>query len=80
MTETKEFEMTEEDLAVLLDASKPVPYMIIGGVEPPSPIESANAAWAQLGKKMGFSYMTVKPVPGKSQLFFTAEVLSPKGG
>lgn len=67
-----EFEMTEEDLQKILDASRPVPCIMIGGVTPPSPQDNANRAWRNLGERMGFEYMTVKPVPGKGQRFFTA--------
>ena len=72
----KEFEMTEEQLAALLDACKPVPYFAVGGSygEPSSPQENANRAWEQLGSELGFKHMTVEPVPGKGQRFFTAEV------
>jgi hypothetical protein len=69
----REFEMTEDDLAALKEAGKSVPYMIVGGMEPMSPQDRANRAWSQLGDRMGFKYMTVQPVAGKSQLFFTAE-------
>jgi hypothetical protein len=57
----------------LLDASKPVPYMVFGGVPPRSPQENANAAWRALGDELGFDYMTVRPVPGESHSVFTAE-------
>lgn len=69
----KEFELTKEELAELLDACKPVPYMVIGGVAPRSPQENANAAWEKLGNKRGFNHMTVRPVAGKGVEFFTAE-------
>jgi predicted TIM-barrel fold metal-dependent hydrolase len=69
----KEFEMTEEDLNALLKACKPVPYMVIGGYVPRSPQENANDAWERLGKKMGFDHMTVRPISGKGDRFFTAE-------
>lgn len=68
----KEFEMTATDLAVLLKAMQPVPYMIVGGMAPTSLQENANAAWARLGAKMGFDPMTVRP-NGKGDRFFTAE-------
>lgn len=69
----KRFEMTTEDHAKLIEASRPVPYMVIGGCEPRSPQENANAAWESLGRRMGFDYMTVEPIPGESQMAFTAE-------
>lgn len=70
--ERKEFEMTQDDLDKILKACKPVPYMVVGGHAPRSPQEKANAAWAELGSCMGFESMTVKPVAGKGQRFFTA--------
>lgn len=70
----KEYEMTKEQLKVLLEACKPVPYMIMGGIEPLSPQENANRAWAALGKEIGFDYTTVLP-NGKGNRFFTAEEL-----
>lgn len=71
MTERKEYEMTPEDLNTLMEAMKPVPYIIIGGISPRSRQECANAAWAALGDKMGFQSMSVRP-NGKGDRFFTA--------
>lgn len=68
----KEFEMTESQLQTLLEACKPVPYMVFGGREPASPQENANRAWEALGREMGFDHMSVKPT-GKGTRFFTAE-------
>ncbi len=76
MSTRKEFEMTEKDMARLIEASRPVPYMIVGGIPPRSPQENANAEWRALGRRMGFDAMTVRPVPGKGQRFFTAEVVA----
>lgn len=73
----KEFEMTEEQRNKLLDAMKPVPYMVIGGVEPRSLQDlqdRANDAWDELGREMGFVGSTAQAVPGKGERFFTAEV------
>jgi hypothetical protein len=69
------FVMTDKQLALLLDASKPVPYLIFGGVEPLSPQENANRAWSQLGTELGFDYLTVKPA-GLDAKIFTAEALT----
>lgn len=66
------YEMTEADLSALLEACKPVPYIVVGGYAPRSPQETANAAWNSLGEKMGFDYTTVQPVPGKGNRFFSA--------
>ena len=71
----QEFEMTDEDLAALLDASKPTPAMWGSDGVPfcGTPQENANRAWGRLADKMGFKPMTVQPVAGKGQKFFTAE-------
>ncbi len=71
----KEFELTEEQHANLLDACKPTPAMYMSGGIPlsSSPQENANAAWERLGKQLGFKHMTVRPVQGKSDKFFSAE-------
>lgn len=68
------YEMTEEDMAELLRACKPTPVMFLSGGIPigGSPQENANSAWASLGKKMGFDHMTVRPIDGKGQRFFSA--------
>ena len=73
-----QYEMTGEDLAAILNACKSVPVMMIGGFAPLSPQENANAAWRRLGEKMGFDHMTVRPVPGAGQRFFTAVPSEPE--
>ena len=67
------YEMTQADCDVLLAAMKPVLMIMlhIGG-GPRSPQENANNAWRVLGKKMGFEWNTVRPIEGKSMLFFSA--------
>lgn len=66
------YEMTQADLDEILDACKAVPYMVMGGRGPSSPQENANRAWAALGVKMGFDHMTVHPISGKGNRFFSA--------
>ena len=74
----RNFEMTEADLANLLDACKPVRYMVVGGIPPRSPQENANDAWRALGQKMGFEWDTVQPRAGMNNRHFTAEALNEK--
>lgn len=66
--------MSEDDLREILSASRPTPVMFLSGGQPmgSSQQENANRAWAALGQKMGFEPMTVRPVSGKGQRFFTA--------
>lgn len=66
------YEMTDRDLAELLEACKPVAYMVVGGHAPSSPQENANRAWAALGKKMGFDGDSVVPRDGMGMRHFTA--------
>lgn len=69
-----EYEMSEKDLQEILSACKPTPVifgdngMNLGGNQQ----DNANRAWAELGKKMGFDSMTVSPIQGKGNRFFTA--------
>lgn len=77
-----EFEMTEDDLAALMDASKPVMALALQCGQPTSPQENANAAWARLGAKMGFDPMTVRPSRNGQPRFFYARaaIAAHKGG
>ena len=72
MYERRNYEMTEEDEKSLMHASKPTRCMMVGAYTSPSPQENANRAWQELGKKMGFDYLTVQPIPGKDSRFFSA--------
>ena len=67
--------MSEEDLATLLKAMQPVPYIVFGGHEPRSQQENANDVWQELGNKLGFDYMSVKP-NGLGDRFFSAIPIS----
>jgi hypothetical protein len=66
------YEMTEEDLQIILDACKLTPVMMIGSYTGSSPQENANRAWRSLGEKMGFEWDSVQPIDGKGMRFFTA--------
>lgn len=71
MGERVNFEMTAEDLATLLESMKPAPAIMLQCGPLRSVQESANEAWARLGKKMGFDPMTVQPM-GRGDRFFSA--------
>ena len=75
----KLFTLTDEQQKAILDASQPVPLIMLQCGMPPSPQENANHAWEALGKELGFEYMTVKPVEGE-QRQFTAETTEEEGG
>jgi hypothetical protein len=71
------FEMTADDLNKLLSAMKPVQMIALQCGAPRSAQENANAAWAELGKKMNFDPMTVQP-NGLGDRFFSAESIAIK--
>lgn len=74
----KTYEMTQEEMDVLLEAMKPVPMIMLQCGTPPSQQANANRAWMALGKKYGFDGMTVKPSE-QGKLYITAEeVEAPK--
>lgn len=71
MAERKVFQMTQDDYAKLIEACRPTPLIALQCGMPPSPQESANRAWCELGDRMGFDGMTVEPA-GDGVLVFTA--------
>jgi hypothetical protein len=74
-----EFEMTDADLDELLAAMKPQPLIMLQCGMPASQQERANAAWAVLGKRMGFDPMSVKPSrPGQPRFFYAHTTLQEK--
>ena len=68
----KEYQMSEEDYELIIEACRPIPLIAIHCGTGPSRQEMVNRAWETLGDKMGFDYMTVKPSK-KGRLFFEAE-------
>jgi hypothetical protein len=68
--------MTQADLDKIIDACnpdacKPVPMVMLQCGTPRSSQERANDAWAELGQRMKFEHMTVRPT-GEGDRFFTA--------
>jgi len=74
----KEFELSQDDLDQLLNASKAVPAVWLSGGQPMfgTPQENANREWKRVGKKYGFIWDTAQPVVGKGQRFITAEEIN----
>ncbi len=70
----KEYELTDselEDMIKLMEVSR-------NAIETNTSYKvraqrSCDNAWQMLGKRMGFKWSTVRPVPGKSAKYFTAE-------
>lgn len=70
--ERKEYELTKAEMDELLSYMKPTPMIALHCGPVLSTQEMVNMAWIKLGNERGFDGMTVKPVPGKSEFFFTA--------
>lgn len=66
------FTLSEDQHTALLDACKPVPYLVVGGMPPRSPQQNANAAWRRLGSELGFDWESVEPAPGRDSRSFLA--------
>lgn len=47
------YRLTDEELNELLEASKPAPYMVFGGVEPRSPRQKAMDVWRKVATRVG---------------------------
>ena len=71
----KEYKLTDKQLEILMDASKPTPVMFQSCEQPlfVSAQERANQTWKELGDELGFDYTTVKPSNKGNPLYFTAK-------
>lgn len=71
----KHYQMTEEELKVLLSACKSSPCMLVGDVNlGKSAQENANDAWKSLANKYKFKWNTARP-DGNDPTKFIAEEL-----
>lgn len=71
MADRQSFEMTQADLDQIVQACRSVPMIMLQCGTLRSPQQNANAAWAELGRRMGFDYLTVRP-DDRGLRFFTA--------
>jgi hypothetical protein len=55
------YRMTDAERKALLDASKPVPYMVIGGVPPSSPYDNAMRVWREIANRVGCEVDSIEP-------------------
>lgn len=70
----QEYEMTRADfdgIIARIAEAQSAPLIALQCGMPTSPQEAANAAWCELGKRMGFDGMTVEPT-GRGKFSFTA--------
>ena len=72
ITERREYEMSEEQYQRMLEVGRPGPYLVAGGMPPPSRQEAVNDAWLALGVELECFGSTAEPIPGKGDRFFSA--------
>lgn len=65
----KKYTLTEIEHAELVEACKPVPYMIIGGVAPVSPAEKAMFVWKRVANRVGCDVNTIAPAGDDTREF-----------
>jgi len=63
-----EFTLTEDEMQSVLDASKPVPYLVIGGIPPRSQQEQANSAWQKIAEAHSVKWDTIRPINEATRL------------
>lgn len=66
------YKMTKEQLEKIMAACSPISYVVPSGTKHSAQQKSINCAWEELGKELGFKYMTVK-MSGKYDRLFSAE-------
>lgn len=75
MSERQSFTMTQADydgIIERLQAARNTPLIMLQCGMPPSIQDTANAAWCELGGRLGFDGVTVQPVARGNPLVFTA--------
>lgn len=71
----QKYRLSDEELNQVLNASKPVTYIVIGGIPPSSPQENANAVWKSLASKHSFVWDSCEDAGTGDQHDFLAEPL-----
>ena len=69
------YRMTDDEHARLIDACKPVPYMVFGGIAPESPTTKALRVWGEIAKRVGCVANTIGPSDTGDDRDFTGEPL-----
>ena len=67
------YRLTDEEFNRLMEASKPVPYMVIGGVEPESPYDKAKRVWLDVASRVHCDIDSIGPAnTGNNRDFMAA--------
>lgn len=70
----QDFQITQDELNEILEASKPTPVMYLSGGTPmfDSPQENANRVWKKLADKYGFVWDSAELISNKPPTNFKA--------
>lgn len=66
------YELTQEERASIIEASKPRPYLVMNGMPPMSSMPTINALWEKVAARVGCKVFTIRP-SSKGELYFEAE-------
>ena len=55
------YRLTDEEMTRLFEASKPVPYMVVGGIAPRSPRDNAMDVWRSVADRVGCDVDSIEP-------------------
>ena len=71
------YKLTDEELAELMEASKPVPYMVFGGIEPRSPRDNVMDVWRKVAARVNCEVDSIENAGTGDNHDFTAKPLTP---
>jgi len=71
----KQYTMTDSEYTELMEACKPVPYLIVGGRKPSSPRENAMHVWAKIAARVGCDCNSIAPANTGNNHDFMGEPL-----
>lgn len=69
------YQLTDDEYNELLEASKPVPYMVFNGTVPEGPVEKSERIWRRIAERVGCDWRTIGAGPTEKQ--FCAEPTQP---
>ena len=72
----KTYRMTDDELNMLMNASKPVPYLVFGGIEPRSPRDNAMDVWRTVAARVGCDVDSIEPAETGDNHEFNARPLA----
>jgi hypothetical protein len=49
----KQYRMTDEEYKDVMEASQPVPYIVVGGIEPRSSYDRVMPVWRRIAARVG---------------------------